>query len=67
MRCIFEHDSFGQFPLERAAVFFEFRENSRFLIRFSDHTHENVTLPEICGDVDRMECDQCLSAEINFA
>ncbi len=63
----FKHDSFGQFPLKHAAMFLEFREDARFLIRFADHTDEDMTLSKIRRDVDRMECHQGLRAEINFA
>src|SRR5271154_2025733 len=67
MRSVLQDDAFGQFSLKHGAVFPEFREGARFLVRFANDTDENVTLAKVRRDIDRMDRHQSLRAEIDFA
>jgi hypothetical protein len=67
MRCVFQDDSFCKFPLQSAALFIQFRKDPCFLDRVADDADENVTLTKIGRDVDGMNGDQNLSAEVQFA
>jgi hypothetical protein len=67
MRSVLQDDAFGQFSLKHSAMFPEFREDARFLVRLANDTDEDVALAKIRRDIDRMERHQGLRAKVNFA
>jgi hypothetical protein len=67
MRSVLQDDAFGQFSLKHGAMFPEFREGARFLLRFANDTDEDMALAKVWRDIDRMERHQGLRAKVNFA
>jgi hypothetical protein len=67
MRSVLQDDAFGQFSLKHGAMFTEFRQDARFLLRIANDTDKDVALAKVRRDIDRMERHQGLRAKVNFA